>query len=609
MAFKKELIKTAAEFMICPSYALAKVAVSGTRDYFVKKLEVVKKLEEMKERFNNLFEIDEYEQALKLIDEIREYCDDDIDNIYWCYKYKAMGLVAYGKSKEIKEEFFTYPSEFSKDCYRKAKIALDTAEEYLDCFDEPRRTEERCWILYLRSFCQGENNKGGSRKYLIGAMKTNNDEMKNDILKEYRTCTSNMEFLFEDYKEGEADWNHPDVSEEDREECKKIAEANKFTNINSIDRQLIFVGRDDDHIAGCYDPSNNINWVFTLDYIPSDIKFPIGHPQANTLYIAHPVNKELYIPFEGASYNFFIDKVHELCYLLQCLGATEISFKSIKGREATLEENTNWNIGGEVGTKKYGKVGGQYGQGMGSSSYQSKHSEMGLIMTANPKEQPFCPNDLKWLDTETQWKKLIDRRLNGNLLTYEQRISTKSVSNISNNQRVEIKGAYENFMVCVNANYDRQTDTTLKETEETEWQICAKFKPLDEYDIKGDTNIAHQIEESTNNDTTLSTENEQSYAEEVKFYLEVGAIGETERGFLERKRTKLGISMERAMEIEKSLQEPQLTKNEQEYLDAVKDGIVDGEIPEFAKRLLGRLRLFLDISEERAAEIEQLAIQ
>ena len=105
------------------------------------------------------------------------------------------------------------------------------------------------------------------------------------------------------------------------------------------------------------------------------------------------------------------------------------------------------------------------------------------------------------------------------------------------------------------------------------------------------------------------TDEEQSYAEEVKFCLEDGTIGDKERRFLERMRTKLGISPERAAEIEESLQKPHLTEEEQEYLDAVKDEIVDGSIPESSRRLLNRLRRSMDISEERAEEIELLAIK
>ena len=617
MGILKKIISTTvstAKEVTTASPSLSGYLISKTSDAvsdYLNKEEIEEaELGQIINRYYDLFNSENYNQALKVLDNLFERYKDDVYLCWFYYTEKADTLISYGRSQFVAEygdPEFEEQRSTRDECNRKAKIALDKADEFADSLSE------RCHILYLRSLCQGKSDMGGGRKYLIGALATDDDKYKERYLNGYNISTENMQYIFEDYRD-ESNWNDPTASEEDRKEMIDLLESEKFTSINYANRQLIFVGRDDDHIAGCYDHSNNINWVFTLNYVPSDIKFPIGHPQANTLYIAHPVNKEIYIPFEGSAYNFFIDKVHELCHLLQCLGATEISFKSIKGRETTMEVNGNWGIGGEIGATKYGKANGQYSQTNGYNSYQSKSSEMGLVMTANPKEYPFCPNDLKWLETETQWKNFVRQRLSGNVLSFNQTISTKSVSNISNSQKIEIKGAFENFMARVSANYERETDSTFKETEETEWEITAKFKPLEDYDNVDEKKITTQqteelTEESANIDTAILTDDEQSYAEEVKFCLEDGAIGDKERRFLDRMRTKLGISPERATEIEESLLKPQLTEDEQDYLDAVKDEIMDGMIPESSKRLLNRLRKSLNISEDRAKEIEMLAIK
>ena len=619
MGILKNIINTAVSTAkevtaVTPSLSLSEYLISKTSiavsDYLNKEEIEEAELKGIINKYFDFFNSENYNQALKVLDDLFERYNEDIYLCWFYYTEKADTLIAYGRSQfvaEYGEPEYEEQRSTRDECNRKAKIALDKADEYEDSLSE------RCRILFLRSFCQNEPDKGGGRKYLIGALATDNDKEKDDYLSAYLNSTNNMEHLrFEEYRD-EKIWNDPTLSEEDRKDMIGLLESEKFTNINYVNRQLIFVGRDDDHIAGCYDSSNNINWVFTLSYVPSDIKFPVGHPQANTLYIAHPVNKEIYIPFEGSAYNFFIDKVHELCHLLQCLGATEISFKSIKGRETIMEVNGNWGIGGEIGATKYGKANGQYSQTNGYNSYQSKSNEMGLVMTANPKEYPFCPDDLKWLETDTQWKNLVRQRLSGNLLSFKQTISTKSVSNISNSQKIEIKGAFENFMARVSANYESETDSTFKETEETEWEITAKFKPLEDYDNVDEKKITTQqteelTEESANIDTAILTDDEQSYAEEVKFCLEDGTIGDKERRFLERMRTKFGISPERAAEIEETLQKPQFTEEEQEYLDAVKEEIVDGTIPESSRRLLNRLRRSMDISEDRAEEIEKYAI-
>lgn len=570
-------------------------------DYWNKEEKEEKDFSELVKRYVKFYDCMEFQQALNVLEKLRAKYEDRL-SACWYYTEKADTLIQIGNKQLVAEAGDPNYSEQTavyQEQNRKAKIALDAAE------DSAESQEEICKILYLRSLCQREEKNGWGRKFLIGAMATDNDKDKEFFLNAYLESTNSISYhQFEQYSD-ESNWNDPEYSEEDRKELKGLVESLKFTNINYANRQLIFVGRDDNHIAGCYDPTDNINWVFTLDYVPSDIKFPVGHPQANTLYIAHPVNKEIYIPYEESEYNFFIDKIHELCHLLQCLGATEITFRSLKGRDTSYEANGSWSIDGEVGVKKVGAaVNGQVKQNYGLNSSSSHNSEIGLVITANPTSKPYCPDDLYWMETETQWKNLVKQRLNGNLLTYEQRISTKSVTNISSRQRLDIKGAFENFMYKVSAHYESDSDSTFKEAEETEWKITAKFKPLEEY-ANNAMPVEGTHEEAANPSTSTLSDDEQSYAEEVKFCLEDGAIGDKERRFLERMRTKLGISPERAAEIEESFHQPQFTEDEQEYLDAVREELVDGGIPESSRKLLNRLRRSMDISDERSVELEK----
>lgn len=104
------------------------------------------------------------------------------------------------------------------------------------------------------------------------------------------------------------------------------------------------------------------------------------------------------------------------------------------------------------------------------------------------------------------------------------------------------------------------------------------------------------------------TSTEQEYLDELKACLEEdGEISPKERRLLERFREKMGISAERAKVLEESLVVPQLTDEEKEYLDEYKACIEeDGEISPKERRLLNRIRESLGISEERANEIEKL---
>ena len=99
---------------------------------------------------------------------------------------------------------------------------------------------------------------------------------------------------------------------------------------------------------------------------------------------------------------------------------------------------------------------------------------------------------------------------------------------------------------------------------------------------------------------------EEKYKEEVLFCLEDGgSISDDDRKYLDRKRNKFGISPERAAEIE-SMCKPQLTEEEQEYLDTFREMTSDGEISDRMRRLLDRERESLGISQVRAEELERL---
>ena len=102
------------------------------------------------------------------------------------------------------------------------------------------------------------------------------------------------------------------------------------------------------------------------------------------------------------------------------------------------------------------------------------------------------------------------------------------------------------------------------------------------------------------------TKSEQEYLETLKDNLEDGELSSRERKMLDRIRVSLGISEERAKELEIYLNSPQLTENEQEYLDAYKESASDGEMTEKERRLLEKLRIMYNISEERARELEKM---
>ncbi len=473
------------------------------------------------------------------------------------------------------------------------------------------------------------------------------------------------------------------------------------------DRQFIFTVRDLDHIGGCYDETDNIKYVFPLDELPKDISFPMGHPQANTLYYAHPL-RPVYLPFENAQLTLFYEKVQEMCRLFQCLGATKITARCLKGNKVSSNVMASSAVSAEGGYKIISGSGGVKNQTNASADSETR-DEMFMTQTFSPYKAPYCPKDLVWTKKDPELLSLIKQRMEGGLLDFTKRVSSYETSNMSQNLITDVKAAFQNLMGNVSANYSASVDTTFSSTQETEWEISVEFKPLDELpsvsesmnyseqdlvmeidkfaytggrgtvvlgtmamDIEGlgqqviicndDTEFESVIEhiimfgklldfaekgdravlilkgvnsanihkgtkiylkpQEVRKDKSPKVESnvvpkdknehlyeslspeEEKYKEEVLFCLEDGgSVSDDDRKYLERKRNKFGISPERAAEIE-SMCKPQLTENEQEYLDTFREMTSDGEISDRMRRLLDRERESLGISQERAKEIE-----
>lgn len=117
------------------------------------------------------------------------------------------------------------------------------------------------------------------------------------------------------------------------------------------------------------------------------------------------------------------------------------------------------------------------------------------------------------------------------------------------------------------------------------------------------------ISTNTNGNSQVSNpKDEKEYIEALKDCLSDGEISERERRLLERLRVKCGISPKRSIELEKQLKEPQFSTEEKEYLEAYQEVSTDGLVSEKEHRILDRLRSMLGITEERAKEIESFQL-
>lgn len=112
---------------------------------------------------------------------------------------------------------------------------------------------------------------------------------------------------------------------------------------------------------------------------------------------------------------------------------------------------------------------------------------------------------------------------------------------------------------------------------------------------------------SQKNGSESTSDSEKEYKDEILACLaDDGEISDRERRLLDKLRKSLGISEERAMQIETECKNNGMSENELEYLEELRACLTDGEISEKEERLLQRLRKSLGISEDRELEIRNM---
>ena len=510
----------------------------------------------------------EADKAIQCINEILSSTDftdeDETKSIYYYYLGLAYAQKRINQKDADNDTLLRYDNNMNS--------AFREALEH--CTDD----EFCCKIYYANSlYCLSQFQ---SRQMSIAAMESPDFEIKQDAKEIYLRTTK---LILED----------PDF----------------FTQIPYNTRKFIFVLGTENQLPGCYDKEGNIQFVFTLNNLPTSIQFPVGHPQANTLYIGHPFKPATYLPFENATEQLFMERVHELCYLGQCLGANEIRIKRLRGLDTASSEAKQLDVSGELDVKAV-NVGGSFGRNTAAQNSYSSKDGMEMVQTYLPTKQPYCPDDLVWLDSETSWQALVKQRLNGNILSYSLHLSSSESVSMTSSKVLSVKASFEYLVTKVSGTYDAKTDKTFSKTEEIEWEIDMQFKPLQ--DFEGDNVNApngQAVAQIAQTQKSELSEDELAYKEEVEFCLEdASEIDAHSRKFLERKRQKLGLSETRAQEIEDMVKASlvSFTDEEKEYMEALDDVIEDGVIPNNVRRLLERERKSLGISEERAKELEKI---
>ena len=352
-----------------------------------------------------------------------------------------------------------------------------------------------------------------------------------------------------------------DIRREQYEEFNRLYSEN-FLNIDIERRRLLLLVKEisnTDQIA-----------VLEMQHIGSDLHFPTTHPVPNKLYIVHPCNSSRYVPFDDYELDLLKEKQQEFCRIAQCLGATELSIESEDGRSR--------------------------------SSVLRK--ELILTRHFNPTQTPFVPDDWLWFDCMSSWIWMATQRLQGVLIEHVEEMSSQYINYVTASlPKPEV--IREDFMqlIGVEGNLSREMEKVFEEKANVSYSIHVKFAPIS---VQYTANANEVISLPQQRDSSKTTA-EQEYLTAYKECLASngGEFSDSERRLLERMRKSLGISVKRAAELEDSLAPAvQLTEAESEYLEEYKLCAAEGSITDSERRLLNRMRKTLGISDERAIEIE-----
>lgn len=337
------------------------------------------------------------------------------------------------------------------------------------------------WLYLYRGLSEPNPEKG--RIFSIAAMSS--EETYQEALEIYKERTTEYLELVNSHLNTDSQWiserRKDDESDKNWDkrlgQLKEYAENHSFVNLIKSAKAsgLIYVVKDEHYLKGCFDSSGIIRNIFTMNDLPKELRFPIGHPVPNTLYRPHPMDDTLYIPYEGSEESLFLDKIREFCRVVQCLGAIRISFKSLKGRVVTTEEaqssaeDMNADILGHSGNINVNSDDSE-------SKKASSNDCVDLVQTFNPTKSPYVPADVVWYNSEIGWQQLAKQRIEGDLLHYELCISSSEASNITSAQKTKVNAAYKNLVASINSSYSTDFNQNMSDTEERKWAISVDFQ-------------------------------------------------------------------------------------------------------------------------------------
>lgn len=234
--------------------------------------------------------------------------------------------------------------------------------------------------------------------------------------------------------------------------------------------------------------------VLPIAEIPTDVKFPAGHPVSNTLYVCHPYRTDYYIPYESYEIEILRDEIEEFRRIMDHLGAKHIDYSDIFENDEQSSTQQKRDIHGG------GNYAGQYSV---HGSYESEDSSEITRKLRNALEgsedfllagKPTLPPDTVWYSHRKEWQNKCESRLAGRLVHSEFTISTSSSEMTTESERKKIEADLKILLASVEGGTEGSKSYMLKKEKERTWKVNVEFYPLSDYDKNKEVSIAPLID-------------------------------------------------------------------------------------------------------------------
>lgn len=229
--------------------------------------------------------------------------------------------------------------------------------------------------------------------------------------------------------------------------------------------------------------------VLTINSIPIELQFPVGHPIDKQMYICHPLKPKMYLPVEDYQLELFRDEVKELGILLQALGARKFSITDNRSNEKSLDQKRKLDFEAEGGIKTTGA------NVKGSTSSESeeylriKNEFVRNQEFERASKLPCVPEGLIWYSHRADWQQMALQRNQGTLIHHHDYLSIQKNTLVNENEKKQLEADFKTLLAKGNGKVEMEKNRLFKENSDYTFELNVDFYPLSAYEKNNTVSI------------------------------------------------------------------------------------------------------------------------